>query len=203
MNKIAKSLVVMLTLIVMLSGISSADIKIGEPAPDFTLMDSDEKPRSLSEFQGKHIVLEWFNPQCPFVRKHYDSGNMQGLQEKYTTQNVVWLSINSSAEGKQGYLLPEDARKFIEDNNVHSTAVLLDPQGTVGKLYGAQTTPHMFIIDPEGAVIYQGAIDDIPSIDTADIAKAKNYVDEILSLALSGQPVSTSSTKSYGCSVKY
>ena len=203
MLKTIKSLVVIFALVGGFPALSAAEIQVGEPAPDFTLTDASEQPRSLSEFQGKYIVLEWFNPECPFVRKHYDSGNMQNLQEKYTAQNVVWLSINSSAEGKQGHLLPGDAKKFIEDNNVHSTAVLLDPQGTVGKLYGAQTTPHMFIINPEGVVIYQGAIDDIPSTDTADVANAQNYVDTTLGLALASQPVSVSSTKSYGCSVKY
>jgi len=203
MYRMTKSLFVILTLIIMFPGLSSAALKVGESAPGFTLIDSNEKQRSLSEFQGKYIVLEWFNPECPFVRKHYDSGNMQNLQGKFTAQDVVWLSIDSSAQGNQGYLLPEEAQRFIEDRNVHSTAVLLDPEGDVGKLYGAKTTPHMFIINPKGKLIYQGAIDDISSADTADVAKAKNYIDETLSLALAGQSVSAFSTKSYGCSVKY
>ena len=203
MHRMTKSLLIIAVLIFIFPGLSSAEVKIGDPAPDFTLTDSDQQQRSLSGFQGKYIVLEWFNLQCPFVRKHYDSENMQKLQGKYTAQDVVWLSINSSAEGNQGYLLPEDAKRFIEDKNVRSTAVLLDPQGNVGKMYGAKTTPHMFIIDPEGNLIYQGAIDDKPSTDPEDLATAKNYVDDTLSSALAGQPVSPFSTKSYGCSVKY
>ena len=144
-----------------------------------------------------------FTPECPFVRKHYDSGNMQGLQGKYTGENVVWLSIDSSAKGNQGYLTPEGASQFIVVRKAMSTAVLLDPQGEVGRLYGAKTTPHMFIIDPQGKLVYQGAIDDIPSTNPADVDKAKNYVDETLGTALSGGPVTGFATKSYGCSVKY
>ncbi len=203
MGKIIRSLFIILVFSVMLPVIGFAEVKIGESAPDFTLTDSNEQQRSLSEFAGKYIVLEWFNPECPFVRKHYDSGNMQGLQEKYTSQDVVWLSIDSSADGNQGHLLPKEAQQFIQENNVHSTAVLLDPQGNVGRLYGAKTTPHMFIIDPQGKLVYQGAIDDVSSTNADDITDAKNYVDETLELALSGEPISGFATKSYGCSVKY
>ena len=203
MKKIIKLILIISVLSAMLPALSSAGVKIGELAPDFTLTDSNNQQRSLSEFAGKYIVLEWFNPECPFVRKHYDSGHMQGLQVKYTARDVVWLSIDSSAEGNQGYLLPEDANQFIKEENVSSTAVLLDPQGHVGKLYGAKTTPHMFIIDPQGKLVYQGAIDDIPSTDVDDVDIAKNYVDETLSLALSGGQVISFATKSYGCSVKY
>ncbi len=203
MKKIIKLIFIISVLSAMLPVVSSAGVKIGESVPDFTLIDSNEQQRSLSEFAGKYIVLEWFNPECPFVRKHYDSGHMQRLQGKYTARDVVWLSIDSSAEGNQGYLLPEDANQFIKEENVLSTAVLLDPQGNVGKLYGAKTTPHMFIIDPQGKLVYQGAIDDIPSTDADDIDIAKNYVDETLSLALSGGQVISFATKSYGCSVKY
>ena len=203
MKKIIKLIFIISVLSAMLPVVSSAGVKIGESVPDFTLIDSNEQQRSLSEFAGKYIVLEWFNPECPFVRKHYDSGHMQRLQGKYTARDVVWLSIDSSAEGNQGYLLPEDANQFIKEENVLSTAVLLDPQGNVGKLYGAKTTPHMFIIDPQGKLVYQGAIDDIPSTDADDVDSAKNYVDETLSLALSGGQVISFATKSYGCSVKY
>jgi len=203
MGTFIRSLFIVLALSVLLPVWSFAEVKIGDSAPDFTLIDSNEQQRSLSEFAGQYIVLEWFNPECPFVKKHYDSGNMQGLQEKYTSQDVVWLSIDSSADGNQGYLLPKEAQQFIQEKNVHSTVVLLDPKGNVGKLYGAQTTPHMFIIDPQGKLIYQGAIDDVSSTDSDDIPDARNYVDETLTLALSGKPVTGFATKSYGCSVKY
>ena len=203
MNKIIKTLSIILVLSVMFPVLSFAGVKIGESAPNFTLLDSNEQQRSLSEFAGKYIVLEWFNPECPFVRKHYDSGNMQGLQEKYTAKDIVWLSIDSSADGNQGYLTSEDAKQFIEDKNVSSTAVLLDPLGKVGKLYGAKTTPHMFIIDTEGKLVYQGAIDDVSSTDADDIPDAKNYVGDTLDLALAGGFVTGFATKSYGCSVKY
>jgi len=203
MKKIISSLSIILLLSVILPVLSFAEVKIGESAPNFTLLDSNEQQRSLLEFTGKYIVLEWFNPECPFVRKHYDSGNMQRLQEKYTAEDIVWLSIDSSADGNQGYLTSKDAKQFIEDKNVSSTAVLLDPQGEVGRLYGAKTTPHMFIIDPQGKLVYQGAIDDVSSADPADIPDAKNYVGETLDLALAGGSVKGFATKSYGCSVKY
>ena len=203
MDKIIRLLFITFLLGVMLPILSFADVKIGEVAPNFTLLDSNDQQRSLSEFAGKYVVLEWFNPECPFVRKHYDSGNMQGLQEKYTAKDIVWLSIDSSADGNQGYLTTEEAKLFIEENHVSSTAVLLDPQGEVGKLYGAKTTPHMFIIDMEGKLIYQGAIDNVSSTNADDIPDAKNYVSETLDLALAGGPVKGFATKSYGCSVKY
>jgi len=203
MDKIIRLLFIILVVSVMLPALSFASVKIGESAPNFTLLDSNDQQRSLSDFTGKYIVLEWFNPECPFVRKHYDSGNMQGLQEKYTAEDIVWLSIDSSADGNQGYLTSKDARLFIEDKNVSSTAVLLDPQGEVGRLYGAKTTPHMFIIDQQGKLVYQGAIDDVSSADAEDIPDAKNYVRETLDLALTGGSVKGFATKSYGCSVKY
>lgn len=203
MRNILKLFILPAVLCLLFPALSSADVKLGEVAPDFTLGDSNGQQRSLSEFAGSTVVLEWFNPQCPFVRKHYDSGNMQGLQKKYTSQKIVWLSIDSSAPGKQGHLLPEEANHFIEEKNLHSTAVLLDPEGAIGKLYGAKTTPHIFIINAKGELIYQGAIDDTPSFDPADITTAKNYVEEILSSILAGETVSPTATKSYGCSVKY
>lgn len=203
MNRIVKLLAIILSLSSMLPALSYAEVKIGELAPDFTLIDSNKKQRSLSEFEGKYIVLEWFNPECPFVRKHYDGGHMQGLQGKFTERDIVWLSIDSSAEGNQGHLFTEEAQNYIREKGVRSTAVLLDPLGNVGKLYGAKTTPHMFIIDPQGKLVYQGAIDDISSTNMDDVDKAKNYVDETLSLVLSGGLVTNFATKSYGCSVKY
>jgi len=203
MNTRTKTTLSLICAGILIPALCWASVEVGTSAPDFSLKDANGQERSLSEFEGKYIVLEWFNPECPFVKKHYNSGNMQGLQEKYTGQEVAWLSIDSSAEGNQGYLTPEEAGEFVDEKQVKSTAILLDHDGTVGKLYGAKTTPHMFIIDPEGTLVYQGAIDDVPSTDAEDIEGAKNYVDETLSLALSGQDVSAYSTKSYGCSVKY
>lgn len=175
----------------------------GEPAPAFQLPDAGGKTRSLEEFKGKFVVMEWLNPDCPFVRKHYDSGNMQRLQETYTGKGVTWLSINSSAPGKQGHLTPETAKAFVAERGAVSTAILLDPDGTVGRAYGAKTTPHMFIINPQGVLIYAGAIDDTPSPDPADVEGARNYVAAALDAALAGEPVATPQSKPYGCSVKY
>lgn len=176
---------------------------IGKPAPDFTLTDTHGEKRSLSDYKGKFIVLEWINHDCPFVGKHYGSGNMQKLQREYTEKGVIWLSINSSAPGKQGYCTPEQANKLTKKKEAFPTAVLLDPDGKVGNIYGAKTTPHMFIITPEGILIYNGAIDDKPSTKKKDIAKAKNYVRATLDAAMNGKKVAIPTTQPYGCSVKY
>ena len=183
--------------------VSSAAVEVGEAAPDFTLQDATGQSRSLSEFLGQFIVLEWFNKDCPFSRKHYDSGNMQGLQSTYTAKGVAWLTITSSAPGKQGYLTPRDAAAVVAERQMASTALLLDPDGTVGRLYGAKTTPHMFVIDLGGMLVYAGAIDDRPSANRADLDGATNYVRQALEEAMAGKPISTPSTTSYGCSVKY
>lgn len=153
-----------------------AEVVVGEAAPDFTLTDTHGQPTALSQCHGKFVVLEWFNPRCPFVRKHYGSGNMQRLQQRYTGQGVVWLSINSSAAGKEGHTTLEEANAFIQQQGAASTAVLLDPDGRVGHLFGARTTPHLFIINPDGQLIYNGAIDDKASVDETDVATADNYV---------------------------
>jgi peroxiredoxin len=176
---------------------------VGAPAPDFTLTDAHGAPRHLSEFHGTYVVLEWFNPECPFVRKHYGTGNMQALQQEMTREGVTWLAIDSSAPGNQGHLLAEQARAFIDREGVAATAVLLDPHGEVGRQYGAKTTPHMFVVNPEGVLIYAGAIDDRPTPDPADVPGATNYVRQALREAQRGQPISVPQTKSYGCSVKY
>lgn len=175
----------------------------GTPAPAFTLTDTSGNSHSLSDFKGKFVVLEWTNFGCPFVQKHYDSNNMQSLQKKYTDKDVVWLMIGSSAEGKQGNYPPEKWNEMIEEKGASPTAALLDPDGTVGKLYGATTTPDMFIIDPDGKLLYRGAIDSIKSADKSDIAKATNYVRVALDSALDGKPIEKASTQPYGCSVKY
>ncbi len=185
------------------SPLLSAEIAVGKPAPDFSAADISGKTVSLEEFQGKYRVLEWTNHECPFVVKQYGSGNMQKLQKTYTEKEVVWITINSSAPGKQGNFSPEKWQEILKEKHSSATATLLDPEGKVGRLYGAQTTPHMYIIDPNGILIYQGAIDSVPSTDQADIEKAQNYVQTALDEALAGKPVNNPSTKSYGCSVKY
>ncbi|HTL71416.1 MAG TPA: thioredoxin family protein [Candidatus Eisenbacteria bacterium] len=180
-----------------------AAAELGKTAPEFTLTDPSGQAHSLSEYKGRTVVLEWTNPECPFVRKHYASGNMQGLQKTYTEKGVAWLTINSSAPGKQGNLPAEEWLRWIEENGVASTAVLLDPEGRVGRLYGAKTTPHLFVIAKDGNLVYQGAIDSVPGTDPAELAEAKNYVRAALDETLSETPVSEPSTRSYGCSVKY
>jgi len=180
-----------------------AEVETGKPAPDFTLTDTNGKSLTLAEHKGKYVVLEWFNYDCPFVVKHYSGGNMQKLQNEYTGKDVVWLSINSSAEGNEGYYSPEDTNTMAAERGVKSTALLLDADGKVGHLYGAKTTPHMFVIDPNGMVIYQGAIDDKASVDVDDIPTSKNYVQTALDAAMAGKPVADATTKAYGCSVKY
>lgn len=191
------------TIVGLCAPVAGAAVNTGETAPDFTLTDTNGKTHALSDFKGKFVVLEWLNHDCPFVQKHYDSGNMQGLQKEFTAKDVVWLSINSSAEGKEGNYPADKANELTKEKNAAPSAVLLDSDGKVGKLYGAKTTPHMFVISPQGLLIYQGAIDDKPSADPADIASSKNYVKTALDEAMAGQAVSESTTKSYGCSVKY
>jgi AhpC/TSA family len=186
-----------------LMSFSAFALTSGTMAPDFTLKSATGKDIKLSDFKGKIVVLEWMNHGCPFVRKHYDSGNMQSLQKKYTGQNVLWFSIISSAEGKQGYVTAEEAIKDWKDNKSSATDVLLDPTGKVGKLYEAKTTPHMFVIDKTGLVAYQGAIDSIADAEKASVASAKNYVAQALDEVIVGKKVSQPATKSYGCSVKY
>lgn len=178
-------------------------VETGQVAPDFSLQDIHGKPVSLTKLRGSFVVLEWINHGCPFVKKHYDSGNMQALQKEFTAKGVQWLSICSSAEGKQGHMKAVEWRKVAKEKGGAATAILLDDWGKVGTLYGAKTTPHMFIIDPKGLLIYQGAIDDTPSADPADVKGAVNYVRSALGEAMAGKPVSSSTTKPYGCGVKY
>ena len=176
---------------------------VGKPAPEFTLKDGSGQSHALSSFRGKYVVLEWVNFGCPFVQKHYGSGNMQKLQKAYTGQGVVWLSVNSSGEGKQGYYPAADLAGVLKEKGAAATAYLLDTDGKVGHLYGARTTPHMFVIDPKGTLVYAGGIDDKPSTDQADIAGATNYVAAALDQARAGKPIATAVSKPYGCSVKY
>lgn len=185
------------------SGVLRAEVATGGEAPDFSLADASGTRHQLSGYRGKYVILEWINPECPFVRKHYDSGNMQMLQEEMTARGAVWLSIASSTPGKQGYYEAVEWLSLIESEGSAADAVLLDPEGDAGRLYGAKTTPHMFIINPEGILIYQGAIDDTPSADPSDIPDSVNFVRQAMDEALQGQPVSRDTTQAYGCSVKY
>ena len=175
----------------------------GALAPDFTLPDAGGAARSLADYRGKWVVLEWVNYDCPFVRKHYGSGNMQKVQAAARAKGVVWLSINSSAPGKQGHFEGAALTQRMSDVKAQPDAYLQDPEGKVGKLYLAKTTPSMFVVNPEGLVVYAGAIDDKPSADKEDVATAKNYVQAALDEAMAGKPVLTAATKSYGCGVKY
>lgn len=186
-----------------LSSAANAGIKIGEPAPEFTLTNSMGETVSLNDYKGKHVVLEWTNHQCPYVVKHYDSDNMQSLQRKYTDKDVVWLSIISSAPGKQGYVKADEANQLTESRKADPNHVLFDPEGDVGKAYAAKTTPHMYIINPKGILEYAGGIDSIKSANPKDIPKAVNYVDVGLSALLAGQTIEKTLTPPYGCSIKY
>lgn len=176
---------------------------VGQSAPAFQLVDSTGQTRSLAEFAGKTVVLEWTNHECPFVKKHYGAGNMQAQQRDATADGVVWLTVNSSAPGTEGHVDGAAAERIREQAGAAQTAYLLDPDGTVGRAYGAKTTPHMYVIDPEGVLRYAGGIDSIPSADTADIAKATQYVPQALAELAAGKPVSATVTRPYGCSVKY
>lgn len=182
---------------------ASAQAKVGDPAPAFSLVDTNGREHALGDFKGRIVVLEWFNHDCPFVKKHYDSGNMPGLQSRYTGKDVVWLSINSSAPGKQGNYPPEKANELSSEKKSAATYVLLDPEGTVGRLYGAKTTPHMYVIDGAGVLRYEGAIDSVSSTDKDDIAGATNYVAAAVDALKAGKPVDPSVTQAYGCAVKY
>ena len=182
---------------------ASADAVVGKPAPTFSVADSNGKTVSLADYKGKYVVLEWTNDGCPFVQHYYERGNMQALQKDYTGKGVAWLSIISSAPGEQGYVSGPAANKLTAERKAAPSEVLFDPSGKVGHLYDAKTTPHMFIIDPKGVLIYAGGIDSIPSTDPDDIAKATPYVKVALDEALAGKPVSTAVTKPYGCSIKY
>jgi peroxiredoxin len=181
----------------------TAQARIGAPAPAFTLTDSNGRALSLADFKGKTVVLEWTNHDCPYVGKHYRGNNMQALQKKWTGQGVVWLSVISSAPGLQGHVSAQQANKLTADRGASPTAVLLDPTGKVGRAYGARTTPHMYVINGEGALVYMGGIDNQPTARLEDLKSARNFVDEALSEISQGKPVSVTASRAYGCSIKY
>lgn len=180
-----------------------AAAEVGKPAPDFTLTDTNGKEHKLSDYRGKYVVLEWVNHGCPFVRKFYGSGTMQKLQKQATDDGVVWLAINSSAPGTQGNMTPEEANRVSKEKNAAHTALLFDGEFETARAYGATATPHMFVIDPEGTLIYGGAIDSIPTAKVEDIEKAENYVLAALDASKAGKPVKNPVTRSYGCPIKF
>jgi peroxiredoxin len=198
-----KSLLVACGLLAVTAGLSLAETEVGKPAPNFSLPDTNGKSRSLADFKGKYVVLEWYQPDCPFVRKHYRSGNMQTLQKAYTAKGVAWLSIDSSAPGAEGNYPAEKLNEIAAQDGASRTALLLDPAGDVGRLYGAKTTPDMYVIDPKGILVYKGAIDNKRSTDLADVQTANNYVKGALDAVMTGKTVPTTATPPYGCSVKY
>ena len=182
----------------------AADVPpVGSAAPDFSAPDANGKTQSLAEYKGKYVVLEWFNPECPFVKKHYGGGNMQKLQDEFTGKGVVWLTIDSNAPGTEGSITAEQAKKIMDSWKTKQTALVLDPESKIAKLYGAKNTPKMVIINPEGKIVYEGAIDSKATPNPADIPSSTNYVKSALDESLAGKPVSNAQTKPYGCSVKY
>lgn len=177
--------------------------RVGEKAPEFVGTDSHGKAHKLSDYRGKVVVLEWHNQGCPYTKKHYESGNMQKLQREWTAKGVVWFTVVSSAPGTQGYVTAEQENEYLQKMNAAPTAALLDPTGVIGHLYGAKTTPHMYIIDSRGQLVYEGGIDDKPTSDPADIPGATNWVQAALAEVTAGKQVATPVTRPYGCSVKY
>jgi peroxiredoxin len=178
-------------------------LKPGDVAPEFKGTDSNGKTETLAQYRGKYVVLEWANQGCPYDQKHYKSGNMERLQKEWTAKGVVWLSVISSAQGEQGYVTPPEENAYLERMHAVPTAAVLDPRGTIGKLYGAKTTPHVFVIDPQGKLVYEGALDDQPTPDPASLKGAHNYLDAALEESMAGKAVTTPVTRPYGCNVKY
>ena len=178
-------------------------VRVGAPAPAFTSTDSKGQTETLVQYRGKYVVLEWHNQGCPYTRKHYVSGNMQGLQKEWTAKGVVWFTVISSAPGQQGYVTPSQENAYLAQMHAAPSAVLMDSEGKLGRLYSAKTTPQMIVIDPAGTVIYDGAIDDRPTPDPDDVRGANNYVSDALTEAMAGKSVATPYTRPYGCSVKY
>jgi peroxiredoxin len=203
-----RAFVIKTSLVTLAGGIAlpravSAAARVGEAAPPFTATSTTGPSVSLADYRGKIVVLEWTNHDCPYVRKHYDTSNMQALQKESTGQGVIWLTVISSAPGTQGFVSPGEANELTSTRKAAPTAVLLDPQGTVGKMYGATNTPHMYVVDKGGILVYAGAIDDRPTTRKSDVPGAQNYVRAALQAVAAGQPVKTPATRAYGCTVKY
>ena len=183
--------------------LAQSTAKVGQPAPVFQAVDADGKARSLSEFTGKTVILEWTNHDCPYVRKHYNSATMQTLQKDMAKEGVVWLSVISSPVGEQGHVDGAKAKELTKSRDAAPAAVLLDPNSKVARAYGATTTPHMYIVDPKGTLAYMGAIDDKPSSSAASLTGARSYVRQAMAEIKAGKPVTEAATKAYGCAVKY
>ena len=191
------------TLLSLLAGGALAAATVGESAPPFSATDTAGRKVSLADFKGKTVVLEWTNPGCPFVQKHYRSANMQATQKAAAARGVVWLSVNSTAVGDTDYKTPVEMGVWMQQQRGTPSATLMDSDGKVGRAYGARTTPHMYIVDPAGKLVYAGGIDDKPSTNVADVARANNYVKAALNESLAGRPISQATTRPYGCSIKY
>ena len=189
--------------VLALFALSAFAVKVGDQAPDFTGTDSHGQAHKLSDYHGKFVVLEWHNNGCPFTKKHYESGNMQRLQKEWIDKGVIWFTVISSSPGSQGYVSADQENEYLQKMHAVPTAAILDPKGDIGHLYGAKTTPHMFVINPQGQIIYNGAIDDKATTDPSDINGANNYVSDALQEAMSGKAVAVANTRPYGCSVKY
>jgi alkyl hydroperoxide reductase subunit AhpC len=187
----------------LLTLVSPAQVRVGDPAPAFTAADSHGQTQKLEQYRGKYVVLEWHNHNCPFTKKHYSSGNMQDLQKEWTAKGVVWFTVISSAPGADGYMTADQENAYLGQMHAAPSAVLLDPDGKLGHMFNAKTTPHMFVIDPEGKVIYEGAIDNRPTPDSDDVKGAENYVSDALLASMAGKTVNPAYTRPYGCSVKY
>ncbi len=192
----------LITLALFTTGASAA-VRVGAPAPDFTGVDTQGKTHRLADYRGKTVVLEWTNHDCPYVRKHYGAGNMQDQQREAAAQGVIWLSVISSAPGQQGHVSPAEADELTRSRSAAPHAVLLDPEGQIGRAYGAKTTPHMYLIDEAGQLVYMGGIDSITTANPADIPRATQYVRVALQERAAGQSISAPVTRPYGCSVKY
>ena len=189
--------------VLALFALSAFAVKVGDQAPDFTGTDSHGQTHKLSQYRGNFVVLEWHNNGCPFTKKHYESGNMQRLQKEWTDKGVIWLTVISSSPGSQGYVTADQENDYLQKMHAVPTAAILDPKGDIGHLYSAKTTPPMFVISPQGQIIYNGAIDDKATTDPSDVNGANNYVSDALQEAMSGKAVAVASTRPYGCSVKY
>ena len=198
-----KRLALALAAALAIPGFALAAATVGQPAPDFSAPDLQGKTVSLADFKGKFVVLEWVNPECPYVRRHYTSGNMPSLQKEIATKDVVWLAVNSSNPSSGEFKTPEEMAKWLGQQGAAPKAALIDKDGQVGRAYGARTTPHMYVIDPQGKLIYAGAIDDKRWASTEETRSARNHVRAALGEAMAGKPVSVAATSPYGCSVKY
>ena len=192
-----------LLILFLVTTCSAWAVRVGEAAPEFTGTDSHGQTHRLSDYRGKYVVLEWTNNGCPYTKKHYESGNMQALQKEWTAKGVVWLTVLSSHPGAQGYMTASDENAYMARIHAAPTAAILDPAGTIGHEYDAKTTPDMYVIDPEGKLIYAGAIDNKPTTELSDVKDATNYVSAALQEAMAGQAIAVTYTRPYGCSVKY